>query len=72
MENRNEMNAAITIDYEVKRRTLALQDACDTVRRASSAVAAAAYGEPDAMRFAVLEAVQKRLCSLLTQLKALT
>jgi hypothetical protein len=66
------MAVTMTIDCEAKRRTLALQDACDTVRRASSAVAAAACGEPDALRFAVLETVQRQLCSLLTQIKALT
>jgi hypothetical protein len=65
------IDAIATADHEAKRRALALQDAVDMTRRASSAVAAAAHGEPDALRFAVLEGIQHRLCSLLTQLKAL-
>ena len=65
------IDAVATGDHEAKRRALALQDAVDMTRRASSAVAAAAHGEPDALRFAVLEATQQRLCSLLAQLKAL-
>jgi hypothetical protein len=58
-------------DHEAERRALALQDAVDMTRRASSAVAAAAHGEPEALRFAVLEGIQQRLCSLLAQLRAL-
>jgi hypothetical protein len=60
-----------TTDHAARQRTMALQDAVDMTRRASTAVAAAAVGEGDAMRLAVLEAVQQRLCSLLRKLKAL-
>jgi hypothetical protein len=61
-----------TIDYEAKRRTLALQDATDMTRRAASAIAAARCGEPDELRRAVLESVDARLTSLLEQLRQLT
>jgi hypothetical protein len=65
--------AIIAADPEAaKRRTLALNYAVDQTRRASSAVAAAACDEPDALRFAVLETAQRELCSLLARLRSLT
>ena len=58
-------------DHEAQQPHRAIQDAIDMTRRAGSAVAAAGYGEPDELRFAVLESAQQRLCSLLAQLKTL-
>jgi hypothetical protein len=65
---------AVTIDIDpeaAKQRSLALHDACDMCRRAASAIAAAACGEPDALREAVLQSVHVHLNSLLAQLRAL-
>jgi hypothetical protein len=59
------------MDHDIQQRRAALTDAIDMVRRATAAVAAAAVGEGDEMRFAVLEGVQQRLCSVLRELKAL-
>jgi hypothetical protein len=66
------MNTALLTDASIQQRHAALDDAISHCRRASSAVSAAAAGDCDELRFAVLEAVQQRLCSLLVQLKALS
>jgi hypothetical protein len=58
-------------DHAAQQRHRALTDAIDHCRRASSASAAAACGEPDALRFAALESIQQHLCSLLAQLRTL-
>jgi hypothetical protein len=61
----------VAIDHEAQQRTLALHDAISHCRRAACAAGAAACGEPDALREAVLQSVHVRLNSLLVQLQKL-
>jgi len=63
--------AVTTIDFEAKRRTLALQDARDHVRRAASAAAAATCGAIETHRSAVLADARRRLLLMLRELEAL-
>jgi hypothetical protein len=60
-----------TIDFEAKRRTLALQDARDHVRRAASATAAATAGDDDTTRSGMLSDARRRLLLVLRELEAL-
>ena len=54
------------------RRTRALQDAVDQLRRGVSALAAASNGEQRTMRKALLDTIHDRLQSMLQELRQLT
>jgi hypothetical protein len=68
------MNIAITdrAHLDAIRRTRALEDAVDQLRRSASALVAAANGEPRDIRKAVLDSMHARLQSMLIELKQLT
>jgi hypothetical protein len=61
----------VSADEAAIKRSQALTFAIDQLRRGASALTAAANGEPNAMRQAVLASIHQRLQSMLAELRAL-
>jgi hypothetical protein len=65
------IDASVTADHDAKQRHLALTDCVDQTRRAASAALAAACGESDDVRVALLADARRHLLAVLHELQRL-